>query len=51
MAKEFEKLKIELSEKNERIFREVYQFVPSDYSFEKFINSWIENELMMAGFE
>lgn len=47
----FEKLKIELTEKNERIFREMHQFVPSDYSFEKFINSWIENELMKAGFE
>lgn len=47
----FEKLKIELSEKNERIFREIYQFIKRDYPLEEFINDWIEQELTMSGFE
>lgn len=58
MAKKFEKLKIELSKKNERIFREMYQFTKAEdnsiiykTSFDKFINDWIETELLMSGFE
>ena len=47
----FEKLKIKLNEKNERIFREMHQFIKRDCSFEEFINDWIEEELYMNGFE
>ena len=47
----FEKLKIELSENNERIFREIYQFIKRNITFEKFINNWIEQELHMNGFD
>ena len=50
MAKKFEKLKIELTENNERILREIHQFCPTEYSFEQFVNSWIENELYNKGF-
>jgi hypothetical protein len=45
MTKKFEKLKIELSENNERIFREAYQFIERNYSFEEFVNDWIADEL------
>ena len=50
-TKEFERLTIKLSENNERIFREIYQFIKRDISFEQFINDWIESELHMNGFE
>ena len=47
----FEKLKIELTEKNERIFRGIYQFMKRNISFEEFINNWIADDLYMKGFE
>ena len=47
----FEKLKIELTENNERIFREMYQFISRQTSLETFINRWIANKLYMSGFE
>ena len=51
MAEKFEKLKIELTEKNERIFRGIYQFMKRNISFEEFINNWIADDLYMRGFE
>lgn len=46
----YEKLKIELSEENERKLREIYQFDLVDGSFEVFVNKWISNELYFSGF-
>ena len=52
MSKKFEKLKIELTEKNERILREIYQFNKGvDISFETFINNWIADGLYISGFK
>ena len=51
MAKKFEKLKIELTEGNERRLREVYQFVKRDISFGKFINNYIKDKLFWDGIE
>lgn len=49
---EFERLSIKLTEKNERIFREMHQFVRDiGYPFEKFINDWIDEHLTNLGFE
>ena len=51
MAKKFEKLKIELTEKNERILREIHQFIVKDISFEKYVNNYITDKLFWDGFE
>lgn len=51
MAKKFEKLKIKLTENNEKMFREIYQFVETTYSFEEFINNWIKHKLSKDGLE
>ncbi len=48
MAKKFEKLKIELTEENERKFRELHQF-SEIVSFEEFINIWIAGALYASG--
>lgn len=50
MAKRFEKMKIELSEKNERIFREIHQFTKG-ISLEAYINNYIADKLFWDGFE
>lgn len=46
----YQKIKIELSESNERKFREIHQFIHKDISFEQFINNWISEVLHMEGF-
>lgn len=51
MAKKFKKLKIALTEKNERILREMHQFVPLDYTFEEFVNNWLRVTLKNKGFK
>ncbi|QYW08102.1 hypothetical protein 15570_00005 [Lokiarchaeota virus WyrdV1] len=44
----FKKLKVRLSERNERILREMWQFTPTDYTFEVFVNNWIRVQLSKA---
>lgn len=50
MKKKYRKIKIKLTKKNEQKFREIYQFLKRDYSFEVFVNDWIADELYMNGF-
>jgi len=49
--KKFEKLKIKLTEKNERILREIHQFHKIKISFEKYVNHYIVDKLFWDGFE
>ena len=46
----FEKLKIELTEKNEIKLREIHQFQDIGISFKEFINDWIAESLWIRGF-
>ena len=50
IVKKFQKLKIELTEENERKLREIHQYT-KDIFFEEFVNNYLKDKLLKDGFE